>query len=118
MKAIVGTLRAKIPAAKILLLGVFPRDEKPDGPMRQQVAAGLLNLHEVKDDEIGAGVDKHLGGEGEVFGLAVTPGAAVDVDQHRARSGARDIRNRPLPAVGRGGLRHRGFEINSLFVDG
>ena len=49
----------------------------------QQVAAGVLNLHEVEHDEIGAGVDEHLGGEGEVFGLAVAPGAAVDVDIHR-----------------------------------
>ena len=38
VKAIVNTLRAKIPSAKILLLGIFPRDEKPDGPMRKQVA--------------------------------------------------------------------------------
>ena len=38
VKAIVSTLREKIPAAKILLLGIFPRDEKPDGALRTQVA--------------------------------------------------------------------------------
>ena len=50
---------------------------------RQQIAAGLLNLHEVEDDEVGAGVDEHLGRTGEIFGLAVAPCAAVDVDIHR-----------------------------------
>ena len=39
VKAIVRGLRAKLPAAKILLLAVFPRGEKPDNPQRLQVAA-------------------------------------------------------------------------------
>ena len=36
--AIVKKLRAKFPEAKILLLAVFPRGEKPDHPQRKQVA--------------------------------------------------------------------------------
>ena len=36
--AIVQELRAKMPAARILLLAVFPRGEKPDNPQRKQVA--------------------------------------------------------------------------------
>jgi lysophospholipase L1-like esterase len=37
--AIVRTLRTKLPSTKILLLGIFPRAEKPDDPQRQQVNA-------------------------------------------------------------------------------
>lgn len=36
VKAIVGKLQAKAPEAKILLLGIFPRGEKPTDAMRQQ----------------------------------------------------------------------------------
>lgn len=38
IKAIVQTLREKLPRTKILLLGVFPRGEKP-APVRERVAA-------------------------------------------------------------------------------
>lgn len=38
VKAIVGKLREKLPSSKILLLGVFPRGENPDDPMRVSVA--------------------------------------------------------------------------------
>lgn len=38
VKAIVSTLRTKLPAAKILLLAIFPRGEKPDHPQRAQIA--------------------------------------------------------------------------------
>ena len=36
--AIVKKLRASLPQAKILLLGIFPRGEKPDHPQRAQIA--------------------------------------------------------------------------------
>lgn len=35
IKAILEELRTRLPETKILLLGVFPRDELPDSPMRQ-----------------------------------------------------------------------------------
>ena len=38
VRAIVDTLRAKLPATRILLLAIFPRAEKPDHPQRKQVA--------------------------------------------------------------------------------
>ncbi len=51
VKAIVSTLRAKIPSAKILLLGIFPRDEKPDGPLRKQVAEATALFKDAADGE-------------------------------------------------------------------
>jgi len=39
IKAIVKTLRAKLPQTKVLLLGVFPRGEQPDDPDRAKLAA-------------------------------------------------------------------------------
>lgn len=35
--AVVKTLRAKLPQSKIMLLGIFPRGEKPDYPQRAQI---------------------------------------------------------------------------------
>jgi lysophospholipase L1-like esterase len=35
--AIVEKLRGKLPEAKILLVGIFPRDEKPDAPSRGRI---------------------------------------------------------------------------------
>ncbi len=35
---IVSKLRHKLPKMKILVLGIFPRDQKPDTPMRKQIA--------------------------------------------------------------------------------
>ncbi len=49
--AIVKSLRAKLPAAKILLLAIFPRAEKPDHPQRLQINeinAGLAKLDDGK----------------------------------------------------------------------
>jgi lysophospholipase L1-like esterase len=37
VRAIVQTLRAKLPQTKILLFAIFPRGEKPDHPQRQQI---------------------------------------------------------------------------------
>lgn len=39
IKAIVEKLRTKLPETKILLLGIFPRAEKPDDPRRMKIAA-------------------------------------------------------------------------------
>lgn len=39
VSAIVETLQRKLPDAKILLLGIFPRDAKPGTPFRKQIAA-------------------------------------------------------------------------------
>ena len=36
MKEIVALIRAKQPQATLLLLAIFPRDERPDGPSRQK----------------------------------------------------------------------------------
>lgn len=36
--AVVGKLRAGLPATKILVLGIFPRDEKADAPVRATIA--------------------------------------------------------------------------------
>ena len=38
VQAVVETLRAKLPATKILLLAIFPRGERPDNPQRMQIA--------------------------------------------------------------------------------
>lgn len=38
VKAIVQELRTRLPKTKILLLGIFPRGEKPDHPQRAQIA--------------------------------------------------------------------------------
>jgi len=49
---IVSTLRRRLPDTKILLLGIFPRDEKPDGKNRKQVIevnAKLAALQKVKN---------------------------------------------------------------------
>jgi lysophospholipase L1-like esterase len=35
--AVVGELRRRLPKARILLLGVFPRGERPDDPLRAQI---------------------------------------------------------------------------------
>jgi lysophospholipase L1-like esterase len=55
--AVVDTLRKKLPSAKILLLGVFPRDEKPGTGMRKKIAelnASLAKVEGVSFLDIGA----------------------------------------------------------------
>jgi lysophospholipase L1-like esterase len=47
--AIVKTLRTKLPAAKILLLAIFPRGEKPDDPQRKQVTEINTTLAKLAD---------------------------------------------------------------------
>ena len=49
VKAIVSTLREKVPGAKILLLGIFPRDEKPDGAKRKEVAEATALFKDAAD---------------------------------------------------------------------
>jgi lysophospholipase L1-like esterase len=39
VKAVITTLREKLPGSKVLLLGVFPRDEKPDTDYRKRIKA-------------------------------------------------------------------------------
>ena len=57
---IVQTLRKKLPATKILLLGIFPRDEKPNTDARKKIQkvneqiAGLDDKKNVRFLDIGA----------------------------------------------------------------
>jgi lysophospholipase L1-like esterase len=59
VKAIVEELRHRLPGAKVLLLGVFPRREKPNDPLREKVKsvnekiAGLDDGSNVKFLDIG-----------------------------------------------------------------
>ncbi len=41
VNAVVRSIREKLPHAKLLLLGVFPRGEKPDDPLRAEI--GIIN---------------------------------------------------------------------------
>jgi beta-glucosidase len=51
IKAVVGLLRASFPSARILLLGIFPRDEQPDGESRLKVEAVNRQLPALADGE-------------------------------------------------------------------
>lgn len=51
VKAIVKVLREKEPEAKILLLGIFPRDEKPDGALRKKVEEATALFKDIADDK-------------------------------------------------------------------
>jgi beta-glucosidase len=51
VKAVVASIRAKLPNSKLLLLGIFPRGEKADLPQRQQIReinAAIAPLHDGK----------------------------------------------------------------------
>lgn len=49
VKAIVAKLREKLPDAKILLMGIFPRDEKPDGRLRVATAEATAKFKDAAD---------------------------------------------------------------------
>ena len=75
---------------------------------RHQVAIRLQHVDEVEHDEMGAGVDEHLGRITVVLGEADAPGAAVDehVDRRIRRLGGEEVetfdRRRPVgEALGR-----------------
>jgi lysophospholipase L1-like esterase len=50
--AIVHLLREKLPQTKILLLAVFPREEKPDGKQRQQVGEINERIQKLADGKM------------------------------------------------------------------
>lgn len=49
--AIVNTLKAKLPKAKILLLAIFPRDAQPGTPFRQKIATVNAQLARLDDGQ-------------------------------------------------------------------
>lgn len=49
--ALVKTLRTKLPNAKILLLGMFPRDAKPDTDFRKRIKSGNEQIAKLADDK-------------------------------------------------------------------
>ena len=51
-KAIVEKLRTKLPKTKVLVLGVFPRGEKPDDPLRVKMAAINENIKGLADGKM------------------------------------------------------------------
>lgn len=51
IKAILGRVKEKFPESKVLLLAVFPRDEKPDGRLREQVKEINNELPPLADGE-------------------------------------------------------------------
>jgi len=60
--AVVASLRRRLPASPVLLLGVFPRDRQPDDPLRQAVWA--LNERIAR---LGDGKDVHYLDIGSAF---------------------------------------------------
>jgi beta-glucosidase len=51
IKAVVGRLREKLPNSKLLLLAIFPRDEKPDSPLRQTNAKASELASKLADNQ-------------------------------------------------------------------
>ncbi|MFT3867167.1 MAG: GDSL-type esterase/lipase family protein [Nibricoccus sp.] len=49
VSAVVAKLRAGYPSAKVLLLGIFPRDQKADAPVRATIAKINANLMKLDD---------------------------------------------------------------------
>ena len=52
IKAIVGRLREKLPETKILLLAIFPRDEKPETATREKIAKASELASQMADDKM------------------------------------------------------------------
>lgn len=52
IKAIVSKLRTKLPETKVLVLGVFPRGEKPDEPLRQKNLAVNALIKDIGDGKL------------------------------------------------------------------
>ncbi|MDQ2647791.1 MAG: GDSL-type esterase/lipase family protein [Myxococcota bacterium] len=50
--AVVRAVQAKLPKAKILLLGILPRDEQPGTPLRNNVAATNLLIARLASDRV------------------------------------------------------------------
>jgi len=51
VETIVKTLRTKLPAAKILLLGLFPRDQKPESHFRTKIKAVNERIAKLDDKQ-------------------------------------------------------------------
>ena len=49
VKTIVDTLQKKVPAAKVLLLGVFPRGQKPNNDFRKRITALNEEISKLQD---------------------------------------------------------------------
>ncbi len=49
VEAVVASLRHKFPAAKILLMGIFPRAEKPDHDFRRRIAQANARIAQLHD---------------------------------------------------------------------
>jgi lysophospholipase L1-like esterase len=49
--AIITALKAKTPAAKILLMGIFPRDEKPTSPIRAKIKTVNDSIAKLADEK-------------------------------------------------------------------
>src|SRR5215813_4885660 len=79
-----GDVKAARIAAELLRIPVDPGDRAAHLlGHRQEVAADRIDIVEVGDDAVGAGVNEQLGEVGEVARAPVPPGAAMDVDVDR-----------------------------------
>src|SRR5215813_5473028 len=79
-----GDVKAARIAAELLRIPVDPGDRAAHLlGHRQEVAADRIDIVEVGDDAVGAGVNEQLGEVGEVARAPVSPGAAMDVDVDR-----------------------------------
>lgn len=69
IKAIIGVVQAKLPTAKIVLMGLFPRGESADDPMRAKISAvnTLIKAYAVPDRIFYLDVgDKLVDGQGAI----------------------------------------------------